>query len=102
HAPASNDPIARTPPAIWLALGAIATLLVGPRWGIAPLAWVAPVPYLLFARRVRTWRGWLALFATLVVAYPLQLLTIITAPIPPAAAFAFGAPVAFGAFVAIA
>jgi apolipoprotein N-acyltransferase len=84
----------RIPTWALLALGALATLATGPRWGIAALAWVAPVPYLLYARRVRGWRGWLALAGVLILAHPIQLLQIITPPIPVVAAFGFGLPVA--------
>ncbi|MEZ4360031.1 MAG: nitrilase-related carbon-nitrogen hydrolase [Kofleriaceae bacterium] len=99
---ASPRDVERLPAWRWLALGAAATLLTGPRWGIALLAWVAMVPYLLYARRARTWRAWLALLATLLVAYPLQLLQIITPPIPAALAVPFGLPAALGAFATLA
>lgn len=89
----------RLPGWLWLALGTTATLLTGPRWGVALLAWVAMVPYLLYARTARTWRSWLALLAVLLLAYPLQLLQIITPPIPAALAIPFGVPAAVGAFV---
>lgn len=92
-------PANRLPAWAWLALGAVATLLTGPRWGIAPLAWVAVVPYLVYVRRARSWRSWLALLGVLLVAFPLQLLSIVTPPIPPVAVLAFGAPSAIGTFL---
>jgi len=73
----------RVPGWALLALGFVATLLTGPRWGVAALAWIAPVPYLLYARRASGWRAWSALAAVLVLAYPLQLLTIVTDSVPP-------------------
>jgi len=75
-----------------LLAGAAAILLTSPRWGIAALAWLAPVPLLLYARRIRGWRGWLALGGVLIVAHPIQLLSIATAPIPPLAMIPFGVP----------
>jgi apolipoprotein N-acyltransferase len=47
----------RIPSWALLLTGGLITLLTGPRWGIAALAWLAPVPYLLFARRASGARG---------------------------------------------
>lgn len=88
---------------LWLlaTLGALATLLTGPRWGVAALAWLAPVPYLLYARRARGWRPWLALLGVMAVVFPLQLLPIVTAPLPFVLIFPFGLPAALGAFLIV-
>lgn len=93
--------VAALPAWALLALGATATLLTGPRWGVAALAWLAPVPYLLYVRRAHSRRAWLTLLGVLVVAFPLQLLTIITPPIPAIAIVGFGLPAALGLFAAL-
>jgi apolipoprotein N-acyltransferase len=103
QAPARAGALAdRVPAWALLALGALATMLTGPRFGAGALAWLAPVPYLLHARRARGWRPWLALGATLVAAFSLQLVPIATPPVPPLAVLGFGAPVAIGALVTLA
>lgn len=85
-----------------LALGAALTILTGPRWGIAALAWLAPVPYLLFARGVRGWRPWLALLGALVAAHSMQVVLIATSPVPMVAMLLVGPPLALLRFGAIA
>ncbi|HEU5060147.1 MAG TPA: nitrilase-related carbon-nitrogen hydrolase [Kofleriaceae bacterium] len=85
-----------------LAIGAALTTLTGPRWGIAALAWLAPVPYLLFARGVRGWRPWLALVGVLVAAHTIQFVLIATPPVPLIATLLFGPPLALLRFGAIA
>jgi apolipoprotein N-acyltransferase len=76
----------------WLVGG---TLLIGAahmRWGVGALAWVAPIPFLVYLRTTsgfasRTWFA-LALFA----GYALAILKICTAPIPPLMSLVFALP----------
>jgi apolipoprotein N-acyltransferase len=78
----------------WVVLvvaGAIA-LLTGPRWAIAALAWIAPVPYLVYARRIRTWRGWVGLAGFMLVIGCVQISTIATPPVPLLGILGFGPP----------
>ncbi len=77
-----------------LILGGMATVLTGPRWGIAPLAWVAPVPYLIWARQARGWRAWSALFAVLLLGHGLQCVIFATPPVPAIGVIAFAPPLA--------
>ena len=76
-------PSERVPSWALLALGVVLTLLTGARWNIALLAWVSAVPFLLYARRIGTWRGWLVLLGVTSLATTLQVLKIITAPVSP-------------------
>jgi apolipoprotein N-acyltransferase len=85
-----------------LALGALLTLLTGPRWAIAILGWLAPVPYLLYARRAQGWRSWVALFGVLLLAHCAQFVTIVTPPVPAVVVLGFGPPLALLRFGAIA
>lgn len=91
----------RVPMLALLAIGGILTALTGPRWGIAALAWLAPVPYLLHARRARGWRPWLALFGVLLAGHSLQTILIATPPVPIVATLLFGPPLALLRFGAI-
>lgn len=86
---------------MWLWLGGMLTVLTGPRWGIAPLAWLAPVPYLLWARQAQGWRRWTVLFATLLVGYCLQCVIFATPPVPAIAVIGFGPPLALLRLAAI-
>ena len=97
--PALRDPEARAtadrvPSWALLAVGGALTLLTGPRWGIGVLAWLAPVPYLLYARRARGWRRWAALFGVLVLGHCLQCAAFATPPVPVIAVIGFGPPLA--------
>lgn len=102
---ASSSPARAAQLPAWplLALGGALTLLTGPRWGIAALAWLTPVPYLLFARRAHGWRAWAAMFGVLLAAHCLQCVAFATPPVPVIAVIGFGPPLAafrFGAIVA--
>ena len=85
-----------------LILGGLATVLTGPRWGIAPLAWLAPVAYLIWARQARGWRAWSSLFGVLLLAYCLQCVIFATPPVPVIGVIAFGPPLALLRFGAVA
>lgn len=87
------------PAAGWLGLGVVLTPLAAYRYGVPALAWVAPVPWLVFAAVAPGWRGRLGLFAALVVASTLQVAKIVTPPIPYVLAPLFGFPAAIAAFV---
>ncbi len=85
----------------WLWLGGLLTVVTGPRWGIAPLAWVAAVPYLMWARHAQGWRRWAALFGMLLAGYCLQCVIFATPPVPAIAVIGFGPPLALLRFTAI-
>jgi len=83
----------------WLVLGIALTATVGNRYNVAPLAWVAAVPWLLFMRQRSGWRDGVALFVALQVGFFLALLKIVTDPLPVTFAFMFSIPVALSAYV---
>lgn len=77
-----------------LALGFGWLVLSQTRWGVAPLAWVAPVP-LLMALRNRSDQRFRWIFAGLaLLAWSLATLKIVTAPLPWVFALAYGVPLA--------
>ncbi len=82
----------RVPVWLWLVLGIVLTALTGDRWNIALLAWVAPVPFLVAALRLRGVRGGALLFFALNAGYALQTLKIITVPIVWPLTFVFSIP----------
>ncbi len=82
----------------WLIAGIIVTTLVGNRFNVAILGWVATVPWLVYLRRSSGWRSQVALFLAVQLGTFIQMLKIITEPIPwffaamfsvPSAAFGF-------------
>ncbi len=79
-----------------LSLGAALTLLVGPRWNVAALAWVSAVPFVLVARRATGWADWARLFGVAAVALTAQVLKIVTPPIPWVMSAMFSLPAAVG------
>jgi apolipoprotein N-acyltransferase len=91
----------KLPSWVLLAAGAALAFSTGPRWSIAPLAWLAPIPYLLFARQARGVKPWLALLGTMLVGYSIQCATMATAPMPLIAMIMFGPPMALIRFGAI-
>lgn len=84
-----------------LVIGGALTILTGHRWGIAAIAWLVPVPFLLYARSARGWRTWLALFGALLVGYTVQCAAFASPPVPVIAMLAFGPPLALLRFAAI-
>jgi len=84
-----------------LALGGLLTLLTGPRWGVGALAWLLPVPYLLYARKAHGWRAWSAMFGVLLLGYCIQCAVFATPPVPVIAVIGFGPPLALLRFLAI-
>ncbi len=87
-------------PRQWLLLGIAFTALVGMRWNISWLAWVMPVPFLLYLRTAQGWRAQLWLLAALQLGVFLQILKIVTDPIPWPMAVMFSVPLALGSWVA--
>lgn len=78
---------------VLLVVGAVVIALAGMRWNIAALAWVAPVPFLLYLGREEKHGRWL-LLAALMVGLNLQVMKIVTEPLPLVMAFAYGVPIA--------
>ncbi len=91
-----SRPLDRVPTWGLALLGMALVFASGMRWGVAPLAWVAPVPWLLWVRRAEGARGRLAILLALVVASVAQVAKIITPPIPMVFALGFGIPMAVG------
>ena len=87
------------PRTAWLVLGILVGAVVGNRYNVAPLAWVAAVPWLVYLRQRAGWRDRALLLGALQVGYFLALLKIVTAPMPVSFAFMFSIPVALSAFV---
>ena len=85
----------------WLILGIVLTALTANRWNIALLGWIAPVPFLVAAPRLRGIRGCGLLFAALFIAATLQVLKIITAPLSAPMALMFSAPAAVSLWVVL-
>ena len=84
------------PTAALLALGMLLLAFSGMRYNIAPLAWVAPVPWLLYLRRTSGWRSRLLFAGALQVGALFQFAGIITEPIPLLFAPLFSVPAALG------
>lgn len=94
-APAGDASLAsRFPVWIWLMLGIVLTALTAQRWNVALLGWIAPVPFMVAAQRLRGVRGWALLFLALNVACGLQVLKIITPPLIAPMALMFSIPAA--------
>ena len=84
-----------------LAAGMLLAIATGPRWNIAALAWLAPVPLLLFARRAQGWRAWAALLGTMIVAHSIATALLATTPVSTLGTMLFGPPLALLRFGAI-
>ncbi|HMI90162.1 MAG TPA: hypothetical protein VK509_02310, partial [Polyangiales bacterium] len=80
----------------WLSLAGGTALIAAAhlRWGIGPLAWVAPVPFLWMLRHSPGWRARVALVGALFAGFSLAMLKITTAPLNPAFALLFALPLA--------
>ena len=72
---------------------------VGMRFNISILAWVMFVPLLLLARETHSKKSWFLLLFLLQIAYFLQIVKIITDPIPILMALMFSLPMALGSWV---
>lgn len=91
----------RKPPSFgWLALGILLVTLGELRFGIGLLALLAPIPFLVFARRSTAKRAaWVV--PAYVVGWTLATAKICTAPLPLAAALGYGLPLGLGRALAV-
>lgn len=97
--PSSHRPAITTGALIFLAI--LCTTFAGGRQSIELCAWLAPVPWLLWVRRVDSWRGrGLVLLAALFAATT-QLATIVTPPMPWFMPIAYGLPGGLGLWVVL-
>ena len=96
-----NRSIDRIPMFVLALAGALLVFASGMRWGIPLLAWVAPVPWLLWIRRTTRWRQRLLMLAVLAIASVAQIGKIITPPIPGVFALGFGLSMAFGTWLVL-
>ena len=64
-----------------LVAGILLTSLTGLRWAPTPFAWISPIPFLLYARRERTFGKTLGLVGSIVFAYTVGTAKIATPPI---------------------
>jgi hypothetical protein len=64
------------------------------RWGVGPLAWIAPAPLLAALRLRRDRRLVIAFVGVWLVAWIALTLKIVTEPVPPVLALGFGVPLA--------
>lgn len=91
----------RFPTWMLLALGVATIALATNRWGVALLGWIAPVPFLLAARRMAGWRRWLIFLGVTCLAGLLATAKIITDPVPPVLALLFGIPAGISIWLVI-
>lgn len=89
-----DRPASAASTAALLALGALLVAISAYRWGVPLAAWVAPVPFLLVMRRVDTARGAIVVLAVLAVASFVQVVKIVTEPLPWFVAIPFSLPAA--------
>lgn len=87
----------------WLEAGALLIGAAHMRWGVGALAWIAPIPFLVYLRATAgvASRAWFAL--ALFAGYTLAILKICTVPIPPAMSLVFALPTSllmFAAYIA--
>jgi apolipoprotein N-acyltransferase len=84
------------------AAGIALTALAANRGSVALAGWLAPVPLAILATRLRGWRGRVLLHVVCVAAISLQLLKIVSPPVPPAFALLFGVPMGTGVWLTLA
>ena len=92
-----RSPAALLRPWVWLIAGVAITALVGTRFNVGLLGWVAAVPWLVYLRSSSGWRSRVLLLGALQVGMFLQILKIVTEPIPWIFAPMFSVPMALGA-----
>ncbi|MDO5692291.1 MAG: nitrilase-related carbon-nitrogen hydrolase [Pseudomonadota bacterium] len=85
-----------------LLIGGVLIVACAYRWAIPALTWVALVPWLVVARRLRGARGWLGLLAVVTLAVHLQITKIITPPVPLMMVLGFAPPMALGIWAVLA
>ncbi|HXI21182.1 MAG TPA: hypothetical protein VNH46_08860, partial [Gemmatimonadales bacterium] len=88
--------------ALLLAVGSLLVFLTFMRYSLAPLAWVAFAPFLVFLHRRPTVRGHLLLLGVLMVAFVVTVSKMVTAEIPWIPVPMFAVPLALSYFVAVA
>lgn len=81
-------------PWVLLLLGAIATSLGHLRWGIDPIAWLAPIAWLRYLAVTAGWRSRVSFAVVFASTWTVTLLGIVTAPLTPMMAPMFGIPIA--------
>ena len=89
----------RLPPWSWLLLGIATTALAGNRFNVGLLGWVAAVPFLVHLRITAGWRPRLMLFGALLVGTFINVVKIVTDPLPWYFALMFSVPAAVGGFL---
>lgn len=82
----------KLPTWLLLTLGIAAIALSANRWGVAILGWIAPVPFLVAARRIYGCRHWLIFLGVTCAAGLLATAKIITDPVPLVLSLLFGIP----------
>jgi apolipoprotein N-acyltransferase len=85
---------AQVPLWVWLLAGVVVTALVGNRYNIAVLGWVAAVPWLVYLRRADGWKSRAWFMLALQVGTLVQVGKIITEPSPWFFAPLFSVPMA--------
>ncbi len=80
-------------------LSIIFIALVGMRYNVSILAWIVFVPLLLLIRITNGFKNWFLVFIILQIGYFLQIVKIITNPMPLVMALMFSIPMALGSFV---
>ena len=101
HDTADTSLAAPVPGWALLMVGFVLTTLTGYRWGVMALAWVSPVPFLLFARRVRSVKQTLALLGVIMVTCFVQVSKIVSSPVSYAMVPSFATPIALGSAVVL-
>jgi apolipoprotein N-acyltransferase len=84
----------------WLVAGSLLLGASHMRWGIGVLAWITPIPFLVYVRGTRGIAPRALVGLALFIGYTLAILKICTAPIPPVAAVGFALPTAVLATIA--
>jgi len=77
-----------------LILGTLATILTHFRFGIGELAWIAPLPFMLFLHQTNGFKSRATFLAVLFLAWTLAILKICTSPVPYFLAPLFALPIA--------
>ncbi len=83
-----------------LAIGVVFSALAGNRFNLGLVGWVAAVPWLLATRRLQGVGAWALFFGALQLGTFINILKIVTEPLPWFFAPMFSVPMAIGAFVA--
>ncbi len=98
--PAADSLAAGVPPWAWLLLGIAFTALAGNRFNVGLVGWVAAVPWLLHLRRTSGWKARGMMFLAMQVGMFLNILKIVTDPLPWFFALMFSVPMAISGYAA--